>query len=346
MRTNTEKAVKRFEKFCKLNYKEDMQSVINEIKRLAGEQKERVIFDTLQDFVNYLSEEINPNTAKLYFAVFKPYFAYVTYSKIHSEDIKENINFPRVIEEEPYPLSIDEIKELLKHSNFERKASYLTSISSGIRIQELCKLRKRDFDLSKPRFMIKLPGAYTKNRKVRRTFVSFEAMDNLKPILDKKKDDELVFTNTEDSETAAGNERSVFHRIRESAGFDNLRYDSGMHKITIHSFRSFFITKAERVHEGLGHFLAGHGKRYLKKYERYTDSELLEYYLKIEPELIISNENRLKVESQSKDEKIKNMESQNNERLHVIEKKLSDFENIMPMIKKLLEQAQKDIKIS
>jgi len=68
------------------------------------------------------------------------------------------------------------------------------------------------------------------------------------------------------------------------------KQENGHGKITSHSFRAFFITKVSRFDRDLAHFLAGQkNKMYLPRYDRLTDDEKLELYLKIEPELIIDD---------------------------------------------------------
>ena len=284
---NTAKVLKQFESFCVTIYNKPASDIINELNRLDDSRKERITFEVLQKFVNYLSEKVRPNTLSTYFSGFKPYLAYMTYSKLHSEDIQSNVDFPKFIEEEAYPLDAEQIKEALKHSSYKRQGIYLTMKSSGMREQEVCKLRKRDFVTKYGRLMIRIPASYTKTGKPRRTFIDLETEPFVRKLLDECKDDDLVYVDNPDSEKASANERMVFAYLRDKKlGLDSLRYESGTHKITLHSFRSFFITKTEKVNEGLGHALSGHS-RDQKRYERYNDEELLEFYLKVEPSLSV-----------------------------------------------------------
>lgn len=283
---NTNKAIKHFEAFCNKQYTKTKEEVFDEIKKMEGEKKDRVIYEVLQDFSNYLTDKIRCNTQNTYFSGFKPYLSYMTLTKIHSEDIRQNVVLPRAIEEEPYPVSIEEQRNLFKHSSYKMIAFCVVSSSSGMRQGEQCQLRKRDFDFANERILIRIPGKYTKTSKPRRTFLSKEAEEYVKPILEKIGTDDLVFTDNPDWESAGTNIRSAFDLIRTKAGYNDLKYDSGTHKITIHSFRAFFITQTEKIHEGLGHALAGHG-RYQKRYERYTDKDMLDFYLKCEPSLLI-----------------------------------------------------------
>jgi hypothetical protein len=71
--------------------------------------------------------------------------------------------------------------------------------TSGIRGQEACKIRKRDFVSGYSRLMIKLPGIDTKNKKPRRVIIGIEVEEYVKKLLSKLKDDDLVFGTNNNS---------------------------------------------------------------------------------------------------------------------------------------------------
>ncbi len=76
----------------------------------------------------------------------------------------------------------------------------------------------------------------------------------------------------------------------------------------MHSFRVFFITPCEKIHDGFGHALAGHD-RYMNVYERYDDEGLLEFYSQVENNLLLfepKSDPKLKEHA----EKIFNLEAQ------------------------------------
>ena len=343
-KVNTEKAILQFDRFCHSTYKKTKEQVFKELRNLDDKPKERHTYELLQKYINFMTDTLRPNTSRVYFSLFKKYLAYMIDAKIHSEDIQSNIELPKEIEEEPYPLTIDQIKQILQHASFERQALYLTLASSGMRIQESCKVRKRDFVLDHPRLMIKLSGAYTKTKRPRHVFLSREAGEHVKKILNKLKDDDLVFGTNADSVKALGNEQDAFKRIRDLCGF-NERYESGTHKITIHSFRSFFITRGEKVHEGFAHCLAGHD-RYMKRYERYSDQELLEAYLKIEPNLLIFESGLAKTQAvleakvEDLEARIKEAEKRKIESTHGIMMQIKDME----IMEKLKEEIIRELK--
>ena len=239
----------------------------------------------MQSYINYLEKnEQGPDTIRGHINRMKDYLNY-RYIPIYNEDVKANLEFPRKTYEEKYAITHDDIKTLLDHANLDRKALYLTLASSGMRISESLHLRKRDFDDSFERLMIRLPGKYTKTRKPRKTFISKEAESYVKPRLDKIGIDDLVFNKNPDTQMAKHIEEDYFYRLRAKAGFVD-RYDSGHHKITLHTFRSFFITKCNRVDSDFGNALGGHDK-YMKQYDRLNDQEKIELYLKAEPSLLI-----------------------------------------------------------
>jgi len=263
------------------NYGMSLEEKLEQLKKVKRESE---IWDFLQGFVSYLkSKGLTAVSIRSSFKRIKPYVAYRLEFKIHSEDVKTEIKFPKKQKNKLHGLSKTEIKKILDYAK-GRKALYLTLLSSGLRIQESVQLKKRDFDTNLERWKINIRASYTKNKTERITFISKEASDYLKPILAALKEDDLVFGLSADSWRSTLTEEAYFGRIRERAGLTE-KYDSSRtSKITLHSFRSYFITKCEAVNDGMGHALAGH-ERYMGEYERYSDQELIEHYLKVEPDL-------------------------------------------------------------
>ena len=186
-----------------------------------------------------------------------------------------------------------------------------------MRIGETIGLRKKDFDISGKRIMINIPAIVTKTLKSRRTLVSLEAKPYLMQRLDEIEDNDLVFaTNKKESSVISEvTETKLFSQLIDKV-FPNLeRYESNTRKITLHSFRSFFITQAVwTVRESFAHALAGQ-EGYLKMYKRYDNEALLEDYLKLEPSLFILHDFGLS--DQTKDKRIEDLES-NVEKLEIM----------------------------
>ena len=290
-------ALQRFEEFVKSSFDgRSSEEIISELLVLKGTEQDSALFDLLQDYVNYAnSSGISPTTIRGFFSALKGYLTYRGL-KIHQEEVKQNIKFPKIMYEEKHGLTPDEIKNLLDNASPKRKALYLALLSSGMRIEEACALRKRDFDDSLERIQIHIPASYTKTKKARTTFISQEAAKYVLPILKKINPDKLVFGTNEDKSSAKLVELNYFGRLRNKAGFFE-KYDSGIHKITVHSFRAWFITKCSAVNENVGHALAGH-EYYMKSYDRLSNEEKLKIYLKVEPYIEIYSQETLVVKQE------------------------------------------------
>lgn len=289
MSVNFDAAHKQFSKFTNSSFNESLEQVIEDLLQIKDQkEQQQKTFDVLQNFVNYLDGKgIAPSTNRVYFHVIKKYLKYRGF-EIHTDDVRNEIDFPVIVEEKEYPLSNEDISKLLFHANSDKKLHYLVLSSSGMRIEESLRLRKRDFSDKLERIMISIPGKYTKTKKSRITFVSSEAEKVLKPYLKKLKDDDIVFTETDNYLRAKNSAEKYFERVRKNAGFTEKK-DTGISLVTLHSLRSFFITKCNRIDFGIGNALAGHGY-YMKKYEKFTIEEKLDFYLKAEPALLIDVE--------------------------------------------------------
>lgn len=276
-------ALRNFEDFTEYKFHVSSDNVLIELRKLDGNRLESTVFDILQNFSNFMIEEqrISIGTSKNYVKRIKNYLNYLLDTKIHNEDLKQNMRYPREEERDNYPLSADEARKIMEEAR-KKKTLYLFQLGTGIAIGEAMKLRKRDFSCEMERIKVVVPAKYRKVRATKRTFVPKWIEPEITALLAKKKDDDTIFTKSQKPLFAVINETNNFDRVRDRAGLGDLIYDSGTHKITIHSFRSWFITKANKVDFGLGNALAGQGY-YMKRYSRYTEKEMMKFFLKAEP---------------------------------------------------------------
>ena len=105
------------------------------------------IYDILQLWINFNHDKLNPKTVKLYFEHLKT-FLYHQGFKLYQEDIKQKLDFPKIYEEEKHPLRLEEIQTVFEAIPYKKKTLYLFLISSGMRIGEACKIRKKDVILT------------------------------------------------------------------------------------------------------------------------------------------------------------------------------------------------------
>ena len=287
---NTSAYLGRFDSYLRETYNKSNETILDEILSFPHQKQERVLFDILQDFVNHLSGKTNhlhsstvgSGYVRHTVSAIKGYLRFYGF-KITSDDLKDNITLPRVIEEEREPLTREQLQLIVNNQNGLRRVLYLVMSSSGMRPSEVLQIRKRDLELDKyERIMIKLPAKITKTKKPRITFISKEAEKELLPFLKRIKDDSFIFNpDNKTMEQIRLSELQIFGRLREKIGLSE-KYESGIYKVSLgDSLRSWFVTKCNRIDYGFGHALAGHDQ-YMKRYDRLTLEDKIELYLKSE----------------------------------------------------------------
>ncbi len=290
-RENYQASLNRFEQFCNSKYDgRTSEDIVQELKSIPSDERDDAYFGLLQDFVNWLvSLELAHTTISMYFQVVTYYFSYHGI-RAHHIDIRQNVKRPRKIKEKLHVLTKEEILQLFEFTIPKRKMFYLTLIGSGMRIQECTALRKKDFDLDYPkRIKIEIPAQFTKAQTAHTTFVSKEAEKYLRPHLVSLGSNDLVFATNPNPFHAKMTEIEAFTRYRNRAGLTAKYESTNRHHVTLHSFRSYFFTRARRVHDtDIAHAMVGH-TTYLDMYDRKDDLEKLGLYLKVEPNLKIFN---------------------------------------------------------
>ncbi len=287
---NYRSALNRFEQFCNYAFQNrSSEQIIQELKSIESDERDQAYFDLLQDFVNWMSgKSLSNATINMYCQITTYYFSYYGI-RVHPIDLKHNVKKPKKIREKLHPLSQQEVLSLFEYTPKFRKMLYLTLIGSGMRIQESVSLRKKDFDFSSQRIKIEIPAQFTKTRVAHTTFVTKESERYLRPHLKSLKEDNLVFATNPNPFHAKMTEIEAFARYRKRAGLTEKYQTTNRHHITLHSFRSYFFTRARRIHDtDIAHALVGH-IRYLDMYDRKDDSEKLELFLQLESELTIEN---------------------------------------------------------
>ncbi len=275
------------ENFCMQKY--GMVDFISELQ--TGTEDE--VFDFLQSWINSNSK-LSARTVKGYFSGVKKYLHYRGI-KLHDEDIKAELDFRRVIEEELYPLSLEDIQAIFNAIHYKAKVTLMCQMSALMRVGETVQLRKKHLILNKENIIVKLPASITKFKKGRTTFFSKEASRLLRPKLRDMKDNDLVFGTSPNVIMSEMNVEQTLRRILTKIGLD-MRYEStGRFMINTHSFRAYGITKISRHDPNFAKKLAGQ-KGYLLQYDRMTDEEKLEVFESLEVDLIIDNTLKQKAE--------------------------------------------------
>jgi integrase len=248
------------------------------------------IFQILHNWIqwNQNVRKIAPSTISIYLIYLRKYL-HMRGIKIDREDMNDYFSKHNTLiiplKEKKYPVKLSELQHILGIIPMKRKQLYLVLISGGLRISEALLMRKKDLNFEYDRVMITIPAINSKNKEERITFISKEAQKICQPLFDSKSDDELIFGTGCAIHDDVTNHDRYFATTRRKLGYTD-KYLSGTSKITPHSFRAFFISKIIKENETLGHYLAGHSV-YMKQYERFEVEELIDAYIKSEPELTI-----------------------------------------------------------
>lgn len=322
-------ALKLFDSFCSKVYGNDSERLLDELR---GDTSD-ALYHFLQDFINYMGEKnLKPRSIASYFSTLRTYLRSKGI-KISSDDVKDLISLPTIIQELRVPLTKDHLKLLLDYSKPDRKALYLTLSSSGMRIGEALSLRKSDFDLSSNPIQITIPGRFTKTKQTRQTYISSEAKSALLRILENKKDDELVFAKSKNLDASILSQERTFDNLRKRCDLTEKYPDSSRHTITIHSMRAFFHTQASIVHdEQYANAMDGH-QGYLMQYYRLSTEKRKELYLELEPSLLVYQHEDYNKSQKVLQTKVKELEEKNKELMNMkddlakIKQRLSISEN-------------------
>jgi len=282
---NQESAISIFSKFCKEKYK---TTPLKLCTKLAKESDIRVPCGILQAWIAWsVKQNHAASTIRTRFWYIKD-FMYNKKIEITNLQIRKNIKLPKRQTKSLYPLKKEELRKLVDCASFKRKSLYLTHSSCGARIGELLQVRKKDIDTDSVRWIINIRAETTKTQTERSTYMSKEAMKYTKQLLDSKEDNDLIWATNPNPNRAEASEQHALRGYLAKIGLD-MRYEKTMiRKITSHSMRAYFFTKAVRTHgENYSHVLCGHGNAYLIEYDRLEPKEKLVMYLKLEPGLLV-----------------------------------------------------------
>ena len=275
-----------FENYCMQQY--GKANIVPDM--LESTELER--FDTLQLWINYMNETptertgnpLDPATIAMYFSRVKVYLHYMGI-KLDTQDVKHELSFKRVPQEEKYGLTLDDINKILDGIYYPMKVQLTCQLSSLMRVGEIVQIRKKHLILDKENIIVKIPSEIAKLKKARTTFFSKEASDLLRPKLKTLSANDLVFGSHDDGILAEQNSGQILRRHLTRIGLD-MKNSKGNNEINTHSFRAYGITKLSRHDGNFAKRLAGQ-KGYLLQYDRLSDDEKLALYQKYEYELTI-----------------------------------------------------------
>lgn len=269
---------------CTINNVEKFGKI--DIRNLS-QYDEDEMYDLLQDWIIWnAGRNITSSSMMCYFNIFQTYLWYHKI-KLDHRDVRHHIKFPQALHEDQIPITTDNIKNILRISKLEFRFQLLALISSGMRVGELGQIRFKHLDLTHSNIIIRIPSHITKTGHSRIAFFSKQVSEMIRYRMKKQKlDDGFVFCGDRTPEQSRNLILKRFGAAREKADLME-KYGhckQNRYVIHVHSLRSYFITKTNRVQFGLGHILAGHDF-YMREYNQYSIIELLSMYKKAEKNL-------------------------------------------------------------
>ncbi len=284
---------------------------------LKKDDDQRYLF--LDNLVQYWhSTNKSANTIHNYFSFVRAWL-WINGVKTNQYEIKFVVIFPKTIREVRKPLTYEIIRNMLNRCDAKYKALYLILASSGMRIGEVLALRKQDLEYKNNPIRVHVRAETTKTKQERQTYISQEAFEVLRPIIQEKKDDELIFDM---KYVTVANQIS---KLRQRCGYLE-KYSNGKnYYVNIHALRAFFHTQATLKHGvETAHALLGHGT-YLNQYFRLTEENRDKMYKELEPlvSIYVSDRTRVKIEQMKK--QVEDMDLMK-KKFAVIEAKLARIE--------------------
>jgi len=255
-----------------------------------------------EEMEDKICKKKSSKTISVYFGFVKSYLRLCAKVKLSVEDVKDYVTFP-VEEKDPrVPLELHQLKKIVSNATVKRRALYYVLITSGMRLGEALSLTKENFHIDESPVRITLNAKQTKTKKGRECYISKEAVEKIKPLMENVSDDEMFLKQSNLSLLHnVANEDRIFGYMRTKLGFTQKYPNSVRYVVNIHSMRAYFHTKASLKHgTEYANALDGHSG-YLEQYYRLSLDERGAMYQELEQDLLIES---VPVESNKTKDKI------------------------------------------
>ncbi len=245
----------------------------------------------------------NFNTYKGYMQQIKDFLRYHGVLRgINEKELKISIKKPEL--EMRKALETPILKKIILSAN-KKQLLYHFLATSTCRIREALSLKGTDLEFvdesgkatkrkNYHRIKVWVRAEYAKSKKERFTFVHREIEEEILERLDVIGKTGYLFGNDSPKTDQVSLESSLFQDLRQrlaDKGIEEMteKYKTGRSKITLHTFRSWGVSKANRIDYGFGHFIAGH-EQYMAQYDRLTEKETLDLWKKVEQTMVLFEE--------------------------------------------------------
>ena len=331
-RSTYEMALKQFDHFCNYKYETTGKTILNELstpdKNGKTDTKIIIAFNAFVQWClvdhpeityyrgknNCIKDTIHAkhsNTIKLYVSSLRVILDDVYETTITSSKIRRNVKIPKAGRDKPVAFTPKEMRLFLDALSSEKKLQFMVLKDTGMRIQEFCKLRKNEVNITGERIEITILANDAKTSQERICYITKETEPSFLRLYKSKKDDELMFGTNEDPEYSKGAYEGAFADIRKKLAnthpeFGEKYPSNGRHKKTIHSIRKFASTQcAIAIDKSWGHAYIGHDE-YLAQYIIDPEDQFLKNFIRSENHLMIYE----RIEIVNSDERVGNLEKE------------------------------------
>ena len=352
-RSTYEMALKQFDHFCNEKYETTSKTILNELSTPDENGKtDTKIIIAFNAFVqwclvdhpeityyrgknNCIKDTIrakHSNTIKLYVSSLRVILDDVYETTITSSKIRRNVKIPKAGRDKPVAFTPKEMRLFLDALSSEKKLQFMVLKDTGMRIQEFCKLRKNEVNITGERIEITILANDAKTSQERICYITKETEPSFLRLYKSKKDDELMFGTNEDPEYSKGAYEGAFADIRKKLAnthpeFGEKYPSNGRHKKTIHSIRKFASTQcAIAIDKSWGHAYIGHDE-YLAQYIVDPEDQFLKNFIRSENHLMVYE----RIEVVNSDERVGKLEQQQQEtskHMKMLEDVLSQMSDI------------------
>lgn len=312
-RSTYKMALKQFDHFCNDKYETTGETILNELstpdKNGKTDTKIIIAFNAFVQWClvdhpeityyrgknNCIKDTIHAkhsNTIKLYVSSLRVILDDVFETTITASKIRRNVKIPKAGKDKPVAFTPQEMRLFLDSLSSEKKLQFMVLKDTGMRIQEFCKLKKSEVDITGQRIEITVLANDAKTSQERMCYISKETEPSFLRLYKSKKDDELMFGTNEDPENSKGAYENAFAEIRQKLAkthpeFGEKYPSNGRHKKTIQSFRRFASSQcAIAIDKSWGHAYIGHDE-YLAQYIVDPEDQFLKNFIRSENHLMI-----------------------------------------------------------
>jgi len=352
-RSTYEMALKQFDHFCNDKYETTGKTILNELSTPDENGKtDTKIIIAFNAFVqwclvdhpeityyrgknNCIKDTIHAkhsNTIKLYVSSLRVILDDIFETTITASKIRRNVKIPKAGRDKPVAFTPKEMRLFLDALSSDKKLQFMVLKDTGMRIQEFCKLRKNEVNITGERIEITILANDAKTSQERICYITKETEPSFLRLYKSKKDDELMFGTNEDPEYSKGAYEGAFADIRKKLAnthpeFGEKYPSNGRHKKTIHSIRKFASTQcAIAIDKSWGHAYIGHDE-YLAQYIVDPEDQFLKNFIRSENHLMVYE----RIEVVNSDERVGKLEQQQQEtskHMKMLEDVLSQISDI------------------